>query len=174
MQTQDSERRPDLRKLDCNPPLRLRWPHVLFARDHLIHAHCPGFIINNILFILRRVVVWTINFMSPSLRLLSLTEPQTRYTGICMYVCICVYIYPNTTNRAAETRLWQNRHSLHFQELLSAIWDFNLRMIHRNNFPNNRITLILYLMCCFVVGKPESDNFWKRVFPLPSVFLRFC
>lgn len=92
------------------------------------------------------------------------SNKASRNLQACRCMCVCVPRLLGITLRDQALMKWTPL--LHFQELLSTGWDSILRMIHRNHFPNSRMALTWYMICCFAVGKPGSDDSWKRFFPL--------
>lgn len=125
---------------------------------------------------LKNIAVWTMKYIVnlPETLVLHRASIQSGMDlQTCTCVGVCVLVSPDSWESWSETRHSQN--GRHFQELLSTGWDSNLRMIHRNHFPNSRMALTWCMICSFAVGKPGSDNSWKRFFPLClfcSAFLR--
>lgn len=144
--------------------LKLRWPHVLFAWGQLTYTCCPSSIIDNILFTQKYCSVDNEVHCYPPWDSCLARSLQQSGMDLQTCTCMCVCVSPGCWESCSETRHWWN--GRHFQELLSTDWDSNLRMIHRNHFPNSRMALTWCMICCFAVGKPGSDNSWERFFPL--------
>lgn len=71
--------------------LKLSWPHVLSAWGQLTYICCPSFIIDNILFTLRNIAVWTMNYI--------VTLPETHVlhgasnkVGKDLQACMCMCV----------------------------------------------------------------------------------